>query len=92
MWKKAAPHEVCECEISEKKLATRECGRYNVAPARGLQKAGLAQLVEQFICNDQVVGSSPTVGSSFILVSAARWDWFLENRLSRQTEYGISKC
>jgi hypothetical protein len=25
--------------------------------------AGLAQLVEQFICNDQVVGSSPTVGS-----------------------------
>ena len=26
--------------------------------------AGLAQLVEQLICNQQVVGSSPTAGSS----------------------------
>ena len=29
--------------------------------------AGLAQLVEQFICNDQVNGSSPLAGSSFSL-------------------------
>ena len=28
-------------------------------------KANLAQLVEQVIRNDQVVGSSPTIGSSF---------------------------
>jgi hypothetical protein len=33
------------------------------ARARANRQAGLAQLVEQFICNDQVVGSSPTTGS-----------------------------
>jgi hypothetical protein len=27
--------------------------------------AGIAQLVEQLICNQQVVGSNPTAGSSF---------------------------
>ena len=33
-----------------------------VFPKRG--KAGIAQLVEQLICNQQVVGSNPTAGSS----------------------------
>jgi hypothetical protein len=28
--------------------------------------AGIAQLVEQLICNQQVVGSNPTAGSSII--------------------------
>ncbi len=27
------------------------------------EKAGIAQLVEQLICNQQVVGSNPTAGS-----------------------------
>jgi hypothetical protein len=31
-----------------------------------LQKAGIAQLVEQLICNQQVVGSNPTAGSSLV--------------------------
>jgi hypothetical protein len=30
--------------------------------------AGIAQLVEQLICNQQVVGSNPTAGSSFKLL------------------------
>jgi hypothetical protein len=30
-----------------------------------LTRAGLAHLVEQLICNHQVVGSSPTVGTTF---------------------------
>ena len=28
--------------------------------------AGIAQLVEQLICNQQVVGSNPTAGSSLV--------------------------
>ncbi len=28
--------------------------------------AGIAQLVEQLICNQQVVGSNPTAGSQFL--------------------------
>lgn len=35
-----------------------------------IQKATLAQLVEQLICNLQVVGSSPTGGSILSLMSS----------------------
>jgi hypothetical protein len=48
-------------------------------------KAGLAQLVEQLICNQQVVGSSPTTGSinpanpirvcGFFLMTPKRRKW-----------------
>jgi hypothetical protein len=31
----------------------------------GFRFAGIAQLVEQLICNQQVVGSNPTAGSIF---------------------------
>jgi hypothetical protein len=31
--------------------------------------AGIAQLVEQLICNQQVVGSNPTVGSTISLIN-----------------------
>jgi hypothetical protein len=31
-----------------------------------LVNAGIAQLVEQLICNQQVVGSNPTAGSQFM--------------------------
>jgi hypothetical protein len=34
--------------------------------------AGIAQLVEQLICNQQVVGSNPTAGSSNLRFSIAR--------------------
>ena len=30
------------------------------------ENAGIAQLVEQLICNQQVVGSNPTAGSQFM--------------------------
>jgi hypothetical protein len=35
-----------------------------------LVKAGIAQLVEQLICNQQVVGSNPTAGSIVIREAA----------------------
>ena len=38
--------------------------------------AGLAQLAEQLICNQQVIGSSPIAGSSFF----SRKVWFCEGR------------
>ena len=34
----------------------------------GFRCAGIAQLVEQLICNQQVVGSNPTAGSRFKLL------------------------
>jgi hypothetical protein len=37
-----------------------------------LVKAGIAQLVEQLICNQQVVGSNPTAGSNTNVVSSMR--------------------
>jgi hypothetical protein len=41
------------------------------APSRsGIFFAGIAQLVEQLICNQQVVGSNPTAGS--ITISRCR--------------------
>ena len=40
--------------------------------------AGVAQLVEQLIRNQQVVGSSPTAGSSFTNNSAVSWRGSLE--------------
>ena len=39
---------------------------FGIAPSRGRLpelNAGIAQLVEQLICNQQVVGSNPTAGS-----------------------------
>ena len=44
-----------------KKLAAevRCCDNWNIPE----EDAGIAQLVEQLICNQQVVGSSPTAGS-----------------------------
>src|SRR5882724_10408761 len=41
--------------------------------------AGIAQLVEQLICNQQVVGSNPTAGSSQFLIS----DFGLRTELRR---------
>jgi hypothetical protein len=37
-----------------------------------LFRAGIAQLVEQLICNQQVVGSNPTAGSLTNVVSSMR--------------------
>jgi hypothetical protein len=34
--------------------------------------AGIAQLVEQLICNQQVVGSNPTAGSSKFWIADCR--------------------
>ena len=41
----------------------------------GYTPAGVAQLAEQLICNQQVVGSSPIAGSNFIWADsrAAKW-------------------
>jgi hypothetical protein len=50
--------------------ACRECGHLGRCEARE-GKAGIAQLVEQLICNQQVVGSSPTAGST--LNSMLKW-------------------
>ncbi len=38
-------------------------GRPKVGPIRSVESADIAQLVEQVIRNDQVVGSNPTIGS-----------------------------
>ncbi len=40
-------------------------------PAGTVSHASLAQLVEQLICNQQVVGSIPTAGSLFLLVKTS---------------------
>jgi hypothetical protein len=40
-------------------------------PATAGQFAGVAQLVEQLICNHQVGGSNPFTGSSLIVVIAS---------------------
>ena len=49
--------------------------------------ADLAQLVEQLICNHQVVGSSPTVGSIFLFTFPDRrgteWKNLPLNRLTK---------
>ena len=51
-----------------KKVYERACpGGVALARFHGVSWASLAQLVEQLICNQQVVGSSPTAGSIFSL-------------------------
>src|SRR5688572_8124957 len=40
-------------------------GSITICPRSRSRLAGVAQLVEQLICNHQVVGSSPITGSSF---------------------------
>ena len=37
--------------------------------------AGLAQMVERFTCNEDVVGSIPTTGSNFYLKSYKEKAW-----------------
>ena len=39
------------------------------------ENAGIAQLVEQLICNQQVVGSNPTAGSPGNAVKRERREW-----------------
>jgi hypothetical protein len=41
------------------------CSIFGIAPTKWFTEvnAGIAQLVEQLICNQQVVGSNPTAGS-----------------------------
>jgi hypothetical protein len=46
---------------------TSGCVKLNVSP-----EAGVAQLVEQLIRNQQVIGSSPIAGSNFRLTSQAK--------------------
>src|SRR5205807_5539346 len=54
----------CGCLNGESALLSR-------APSRGgTFFAGIAQLVEQLICNQQVVGSNPSAGSSPELTKA----------------------
>ncbi len=51
-----------------------------------LHEAGIAQLVEQLICNQQVVGSNPSAGSDrsiLLVVSSCRDLYFAELLLSR---------
>jgi hypothetical protein len=38
-----------------------------------LVNAGIAQLVEQLICNQQVVGSNPSAGSMFLAAVPGEW-------------------
>ena len=50
--------------------------------------AGIAQLVEQLICNQQVVGSSPTAGSLFksrVLARTLDYAWPLLGHCQRAT-------
>ena len=49
----------CVAELSAKFARGDPIVVYNDFP----QNAGIAQLVEQLICNQQVVGSNPTAGS-----------------------------
>ena len=49
----------CVAELSAKFAQGDPIVVYNDFP----QNAGIAQLVEQLICNQQVVGSNPTAGS-----------------------------
>ena len=42
-------------------------GQILVVFTRCLKKAGIAQLVEQLICNQQVIGSNPIAGSGVTL-------------------------
>jgi hypothetical protein len=55
------------------------------------QNADIAQLVEQVIRNDQVVGSSPTIGSS---QNSFSW-WRLKKRskqANRRCDNGSDRC
>ena len=47
-------------------LDISHCLRYNIP------RAGLAQLVEQLICNQQVLGSSPTSSSTPNAIASAQ--------------------
>ena len=60
-WGRSFPLESVGRMEGLKKLATEGgwCDRVRFAT----KNAGIAQLVEQLICNQQVVGSSPTAGS-----------------------------
>ena len=60
-WGRSFPLESVGRMEGLKKLATEGgwCDRLRL----GVKNAGIAQLVEQLICNQQVVGSSPTAGS-----------------------------
>ena len=46
----------------------------STAASSAFLEASLAQLVEQLIRNEQVVGSSPMAGSIFALRKAWSWD------------------
>jgi hypothetical protein len=48
-----------------------------------LVNAGIAQLVEQLICNQQVVGSNPSAGSS-LLSDGNGWLQEIENQENDQ--------
>ena len=55
-------------------------------------KAGIAQLVEQLICNQQVIGSNPIAGSSFkALISNGLQDFqkFNFNSLKYRTAHKL---
>ena len=50
------------CDAGEAVLDSRESGKLVVSP-----EAGVAQLVEQLIRNQQVIGSSPIAGSKILV-------------------------
>ncbi len=60
-WRGCLPRVVCALKAFPLtgRLAVSRFALYS----RRSRKAGIAQLVEQLICNQQVVGSNPTAGS-----------------------------
>ena len=57
-----------EADLTDRAKPTGQCGTFDglwrLLVSEPLPKAGVAQLVEQLIRNQQVIGSSPIAGSN----------------------------
>ncbi len=65
------PFAAPACSVAELPIRRRQLPLENeVARENSSANADIAQLVEQVIRNDQVVGSNPTIGSNYNPMSA----------------------
>ncbi len=74
----------------------RKTGGGSYVPSLFFKNAGIAQLAERLICNQQVVGSIPTISSmrerpAIVQEGPVRIDWFVEEykHLERTFDYEL---
>ena len=61
-----APFNLCGLVVQLVRMPACHAGGRRFEPVPGRQYADVAQPAEQLICNQQVIGSSPIIGFSFL--------------------------